>query len=995
VHQPIGRDGLLDDLRTWFAPAASGGGRAALLLGDAGVGKSTVADALAARLGVDGFRVMRGWCSPAGMPPLWPWRRALAQLLPDRTLVHGDAGPDDPAALFAAVVEALERLTEPLVIVIDDLQWADPSSLALLRTVADALPVVPVGLVATVRDEPVEARGALADLPTSVRRVPIGPLDDTAAAALVGWVSRGELDASHVAAVVARAGGNPFFLTEITRLVVAHGQAGLAAIPAGVREVLDRRLARLSQASASLLAAAAVVGETAVDARDPIDETLLARVTGIDADTIAEQLDEAAAAGLIEPDPSGTTRLRFTHALVREVLAGGLPRAELGRLHRRTAEALESQAPAGAPASGLAEALAHHWARAAGADAPNRAAAWSLAAADAAVSGLGFDQAVAHLRRALAGPGVDRVDVLLRLGRAQRLAGDLTGARASFLDAAERATDPDALADAALGIGGGPIGFEVPIADDGQVAALCRALDALDHGDGPRRAAVLGRLSLAQTGLTGADERRRLAEQAVAMADRVGDAEVLVGALAAYCDAVAGPDYVEQRLAATERMLAVATDRVPILLARRLRLLAFLERGDVAEADREIEAYSWAAEAVGLPLYQWLPQVWRGARALMSGDVTGAARYAAEAAATGRRADSRNAELLAQTLRMHLHLTTGTAGQVAGEIRDLLAAIAHAPLPVTYRAAPVVVLLAAGDPGPARAALRSYLATPAPDIAADAEWLEGHWALAEAAIALRDTAAAARLYGDLKPYARLWAVDGIGAAVFGTVGHQLGRLADLLGRRREAAGHLAEALAAYERAAAAGLAARLRAEAGLPAPASSDRVEGELRRDGPIWRIAWRGAAGTVPDSKGMRDLAALLGRPGQPVPAVHLAGGPAAAEGGLGELLDGPARAAYRRRLEQLDAEIAEAQTVGRLERAEAERAAIAAELGAATGLHGSRIAGDPADRARKAVTMRIRAAVRAIEAADPALARHLTNAVKTGRLCSYEPDIEVVWRL
>ncbi len=968
-----------------------------MLGGEPGVGKSTVAAAVADRLAGAGFVVVRGWCSAAGMSPNWPWRRALGKVAPGLPFDLASAGPYDRAVLFAAVVDALEGLAAPLLIMLEDVHWADPASLALLRTVVDAAPGLPVALLATARDEATDASTALAELPTGVRRVPVAPLDPAAATALATRI----IGPEHAAEVAARTGGNPFFITEVARLVAAHGPDALVVVPRGVREVLERRLARLSQPCHELLSAASVVAATATATvagtaaagRDPIDERLVAAVAGIDADEVRERLDEAVRSGLVEPDPAGGARLRFAHALVREVLAGGLAAGARARLHRRVAEAVPDDA---------AERLAYHWSRASGADAPARAAEWSLRAGDAALAGLGFDQAVAHLRRALDGPGVDRVATLIRLGRAQRLAGDHAGARESFLaaielagrvdDAAGHRVDRGAdIAAAALGLGGGVIGFEVPIADGGHVAALRRALDALPDADGADRAAVLGRLSLALTGLAGPGERRRLAEQAVVMAEQAGDAEVTAGVLAAYCDAVAGPEYVDQRLASAERMLAAATDRVSAMLARRLRLVARLECGDFAEADREIDAYRRAAEAVAIPLYQWLPELWRGARALLDGDPGQALRHATAAEATGRRADSTNAALLGLTLRMHAHLTAGTAEEIAGEVNAMLATVADLPLPVTYRAAPALVLLAAGDPEPARVALRTYRATTAADITADAEWLEGHWALADIAVRLGDEAAAARLLDELRPYERLWAVDGIGAAVLGTVGEQVGRLAGLLGRRREAAERLATALADYERAGAPLLAARVRAAAGLPAPADAERVVGELIRDGRFWRLAWRGRASTVPDSKGVRDLAVLLARPGRPVPATELAG--AVPGGGLGEVLDATARAAYRRRLAELDAAI-DGTDPAHAERARTEREAIAAELAAAVGLHGPRMAGDPAEKARKAVTMRIRAAVRTIDAVDPALARHLRNAVKTGRVCAYEPDIDVVWR-
>jgi hypothetical protein len=158
-----------------------------------------------------------------------------------------------------------------------------------------------------------------------------------------------------------------------------------------------------------------------------------------------------------------------------------------------------------------------------------------------------------------------------------------------------------------------------------------------------------------------------------------------------------------------------------------------------------------------------------------------------------------------------------------------------------------------------------------------------------------------------------------------------------------------------------------------------------------------------VPDSKGIRDLAILLAHPGQPVPALELveaAGGPAAATvgGSLGPVLDATARRTYQRRLADLEDELAEAEgnaDLGRLERLRAERSMLAAELVGALGLGGrARFAGDPAERARKAVTMRIRAAIGAVAEQDEALARHLRNAIRTGRLCSYQPEETVSWQ-
>jgi hypothetical protein len=331
-------------------------------------------------------------------------------------------------------------------------------------------------------------------------------------------------------------------------------------------------------------------------------------------------------------------------------------------------------------------------------------------------------------------------------------------------------------------------------------------------------------------------------------------------------------------------------------------------------------------------------------------------------------------------------------------------------MPAMYYAAPARLLLAVGDGAWARAVLRQLRAGPAEGRPKDAEWLECHWAMADLAISLDDRAAATLLVAELAPFEHLWAVDGIGGAVFGTVAEQLGRLAAYLGRPDDADRYLATARDRYEQAGAPGLCARLDALA-VPGTAAQEagaadvgEAVGLLQRSGPAWVVEWRGRRSTVQDCKGIRDLAVLLARPGEPVPALELveaAGGPpaAAAGGSLGPVLDATARRAYQQRLTDLEDELAEAEEyadLGRVARLRAERSMLADELAGALGLGGrARFAGDPAERARKAVTMRIRAVTGVIAAQDDVLARHLRNTIRTGRLCSYQPEGMVSWRI
>ncbi|MFP3992841.1 ATPase, partial [Streptomyces sp. E11-3] len=179
----------------------------------------------------------------------------------------------------------------------------------------------------------------------------------------------------------------------------------------------------------------------------------------------------------------------------------------------------------------------------------------------------------------------------------------------------------------------------------------------------------------------------------------------------------------------------------------------------------------------------------------------------------------------------------------------------------------------------------------------------------------------------------------------------------------------------------------------------------EFRFDGTVWNLAYAGQRVHMPDTKGLRDLRLLLSRPGAGIDAVRLLapdGGPevVAAHSMSGDpVLDEEAKRQYKRRLDQLDEEIDRAAASGDEQRAaryDTERAALLAELRTAAGLGGrTRRLGDEAERARKAVTARIRDTLRKLDALHPALAAHLRDTVSTGLTCAYRPDQEIDWRL
>ncbi|HEY3630301.1 MAG TPA: AAA family ATPase [Jatrophihabitantaceae bacterium] len=992
----VGRDAPLGELLDALRQAQHGRGAAVVVQGEAGMGKTRLAEAVADAARANGLEALWGWCSAGDTPPYWMWRPVLTELDPTSVLLSG-ASAEDRDRVFVDLLAVLDRATavQPALIVLDDVHWADEPSLRLLQLVVEACPRLALLVVITVRDDPVEGstpgRVYTAKLPSAVARVSLGGLPIEAIREVAADVLGEAAPAGLADELARRTGGNPFFVREVVRLARDRGP-GAITVPPGVRELLERRLARLDQPAHDLLGVLAVAGE---DGTVPFLAAITSRPDG----EVLDLVDEAVRLRLVEQPGPGA--VRFVHALVGEVRYAELAASRRGALHRAVAEHLETTTR---DPDAVAARIAQHWRSATGSDAEQRARSWTVRAARAAMRALGYEQAAALYRQ------VHDPDpaLLLECGDAELRAGALTTARETFsraVDSARAAGDVERFARAVLGLGSGVSGFEVQIFDAGQVRLLHEALAALGEADSGLHAAVLARLSVASTGLAGIDERVEWAQQAMEMAGRIGDAHVQVAVLAAYCDAIAGPDFVDERRRSADRMLALgeqADDLVAQLLARRFRLVALLERGDVGAADAEIAAFTATADRLRSPLYSWYVPLWRGMRARMIGDDDAADHYLAETYRTAESTGSLNAALLADSQRMTSALLRGDRTLPPIDLSSYPPLESAGQWTVTIW---LVRAMSEPDDAAVGTILRQHVGPRLGELPRDAEWLNTVVFAGWLALRVENHEVAATVLRLIEPYCDVWAIDGIGAACAGLTAYHAGRLAVLLGRYDDAERWLADAVRAHEGAGAIPLVELARAAQdelatarGTPRPARpAPADEGVLTRQGRLWRLDWRGASALVPDSKGMADLATLLGAPGREVHVLDLVGAPQ--QGDTGPVLDAAARTSYQARLRELQDELDAAEAdadAGRLARAREEWEWLTAELSSALGLGGrDRRTGDPVERARKAVGMRVATAIRAIAEVHEPLARHLRRAVRTGRFCSYQPEEPTAWRV
>jgi class 3 adenylate cyclase len=870
----VGRDGELERLGRLWKEATTGELRVALLAGEPGVGKTRLAAELARRVHDEGATVLAGRCDEDLGVPYQPFVEALrhfvdhAPLLSERLgryggelarlvpelgeRISGLAAPlrSDPETeryrLFEAVASwlAATSVEEPLLLVLDDLQWAAKPTLLLLRHVVRAAGGRAV-VVCTYRDNELAHDHPLVDVVADLRRqagverLSLTGLDDLGVRALVEEASGRTLDGDGVAlarVVYEETEGNPFFVREVLRHLAETGAVERCdggwttrlpveqlGIPEGVREVVGRRLSRMSGDTNHALRIAAVVG--------PEFELGVVQAAGdLNEETLLSAVEEAADARLVTE--VSATRFRFAHALVRATLYESLTAARKVTLHRKTAEAIETLHKAAL--DDYLPALAHHWARASApaADAA-KAADYARRAGERALAQLAHDEAANYYASALDlldAAGADpadprRLELLIGRGEAQRRAGD-PGYRQTLLDAAHLAAllgDARALARSALANTLGHM-WTAPFAvDAARVEILEAAIEAIGDENLASRARLLATLGLELAWQPDPRRRLGLSEEALRIARSLGDPGTLAQVLLARDYTISDPDNALERLAATAELSAIAEARGDPVLASRalaLRFKAALELADVPEAERCLAENRMLVADLGQPGLTWNTMHHHCTLRVLrrDADAEAAVIAAREFGKTGQ-------EVFSMTHWFCLRLEQGRLAELAEWFRRM------GERSSAMRAGYGHILAETGDLEGAGQVLDEMVAMGFAHPRNTVAWLFFVTECARLSARLGREDCVPPLRSMLEPYADQLVVASFGGWVSGSVAFYLGLLAATIGDWPAAEAHFAAAAGTHERIGAPSWLARTRLEWARMLLVRAEPGDGELAHD--------------------------------------------------------------------------------------------------------------------------------------------------------------------
>jgi DNA-binding CsgD family transcriptional regulator len=834
-----GRTHELATLRALVPRLPGEGRRAALVAGEPGSGKSRLVRELARTVADEGITVLYGDCDGVVGSPYGPFATALDHLVrtaePETLRRHLGSGAGELTRLLPGLAERMGGLAAPLaadadterhrlhtavtdllagfsseapvLLVIEDLHWADPSTLQLMRHLVRSGAIARMLVVATFRDAeadvPADLADALVDLYRSegVARIRLGGLSNAEIEEFVRLATGVDPTAELTATVAALTGGNAFLMTELWRelvdgdaVQVGARHAGLArpvsdlGVPTSVREVVNQRVSRLDETTIEMLELAAVIGPG-------FELATVRKASTAPEGALLDGVDQAVRSGLLVEQPGHGLAYRFAHELVRRAVEDRLSAARKAETHLRVAEALEHGWSTSDSRAVLA-ALAHHYAAGAAVGGSEQAVAYSLLAAESAVGALAFEEAADRFRTALE-LGVrdphERAAVMLQLGDAWHRAGRADGALDAFTRAAELARtlgDTDVLARAAIGFE--EACWRPAILDRTTVDLLDEAVAALPVDDSELRARVLSGLARALD-LRGESGRAALArDESIAMSRRRSDARTL-GATLAMSYWARGSSTNEDVNAMLSEALALGRELGDVEIESEA--LSWLVPSFVVLCDHDAARDTLAqlfvvAKRVSQPFQFHVAEHYAAALALCDGDLEAAEAAARRSSDWGRLLTGRDASGTNAIQMFGIRRAQGRLDELAPVVRMLDADARDG----AWRPGLAVLFAELGMEDDARRQLHQVLDDGLPALRRSL-WLASLVYLAEVCAALGDAEGAEELYAELVPYAGGNVMVGHLVACYGAADRYLGMLASLLGDWDRAEAHFHSALA--------------------------------------------------------------------------------------------------------------------------------------------------------------------------------------------------------
>jgi class 3 adenylate cyclase/tetratricopeptide (TPR) repeat protein len=852
----------------WNA-AKVGQRQVALLAGEPGIGKTRLAIEEGRIAHREGGTVLLGTCDEDIHPPYRPFVEALRHYVmkaPDEVLAQhvrehqgdllriapllAERVPNVPKPhiadaeterylMFEAVVGLLATASEhrPIMLILDDLQWAGAPELLLLKHIVASPKPMHLLIIVTYRDTDLSMVHPLAALLADFRsergltRIAMGGLDDEGVIEFVTAATGRVLNQAQlemVRSIRKNTEGSPLFLGEVLRNFTESGASFMQAepgttrgdfhigIPEGVKEAIGRRLSRFSSDTNKVLRIASVIGLE-------FDVALLKSVAEMAEGAVLDAIDEAKSAAIITEAPSDTVSYAFTHMLVRATLYDALNPERRARMHQRVGTALE-HLTADRPGQRIDE-LARHWLAAGKSGDPAKAITYARQAGDKSLAGLAFEQAAKYYEQALSllvhhdrATELLRCDVLIALGDAQRRAGD-----GGYRQVVDRAIEiARSLADArhfALAV----LGSARPehpfananVVDERLMALYEEAIARLGNEDeNLLRARLFAHLAGEMLYTPRHERRRELSREAVAIARRCGDKAVLGQALHIYASAINEPATLSERLVLTAEQGMVADELVSLETqwsATYQRMGALLESGDMEGSSHMLARMKEVAAKLRQPFFSWATAHAAAMISIMSGAASAEeeVRAAFELGAAGGQPEAKMTYLSQLSV---IRRDQGRHGELIEPLRGFVDSFPHLPV---WRIV-LAGLYCETDQLEAAHAEMDKLAAGHFAIPLDWTWASSVFSLGQICADLGDRKLAAIYYPQLRPVAGQVGVTGIGLVCYGSLASPCGQFAACLSQWGDAEQYFNQALATNERIGARPYVVRtLRAYAGM------------------------------------------------------------------------------------------------------------------------------------------------------------------------------------